>query len=319
MEPPPKLEVRPKADLGQKVKGILIGTLIGILSEVGGYLLMRGNQQQFGDVVFIMVPLAAGFLIAIFTPRNTRVMGCAAGTILLTLSILIFTGLEGYICCFMALPLLLASVAAGAGLGTLIKERWLKGKSNSAGLKLLLLGCTVMLLIGARDLERPLINVPRQETFEKSINIFGSSENAWNLIKAMDKLGGPKPFLLKIGLALPESCEVSHEGVGGTRVCHFNCGIISQQITEWHPYESMRFKISQSTLPGRHWLKFVEAGYDFVPEGTNTLVIRKTTISSKLYPRWYWRLFESWGVQSEHEYVLNDLKRRAELATGKKP
>lgn len=30
-------------------------------------------------------------------------------------------------------------------------------------------------------------------------------------------------------------------------------------------------------------------------------VIRKSGISSRLYPRWYWRPLEAWDVQSEHD------------------
>jgi hypothetical protein len=75
----------------------------------------------------------------------------------------------------------------------------------------------------------------------------------------------------------------------------------------------MKVKITESTLPGRHWLKFVDASWEFIPQGDKTLAVRKKTISSRLYPRWYWRQFEEYGVQSEHEYVLSVLLRRAEL------
>lgn len=274
---------------------------------------MRGEQQQFGLVVFFLVPSVAGFLVAIFTAEGTRAFGCALCTILLTLSILIFTGWEGYICCIMALPLLLAGVGVGTIIGIAIKRHAdERGRGNSSGSKMLFLVGATVLLLGAKKLEQPYISVPRNETFEQRIKIPVNPAKAWDLIKAMDHLNGPKPFLLKIGLPIPESCELDKEAVGGQRVCHFNSGIIAQEIIDWNPPVAMRFKINRSTLPGRHWLKFVEAGYDFIPDSEGTIVVRKTTISSGLYPRWYWRMFEEWGVQSEHSYVLADLKRRAD-------
>ena len=305
--------VLPETKPNKRFWGVLIGVAVGVLFELGGYLLMRGKQEQFGAVVFILVPFIAGFFIAIFTPQGTRLLACLVGTLLLTISILIFIGLEGYICCFMALPLLFVGVGLGVRMGMAFKTRFLNGKKNSPLIKMLLLFSAGFLLVGAKSLEQPFIEKPRYETFEQRVTIPASPAKAWDLIKAMNRLDAQKPFLFKLGLPIPQSCEVDKEAVGGKRICHFNSGIIAQEITEWNPPTSMKFKITDCTLPGRHWLKFVEASYDFIPDGDKTIVVRKTTISSKLFPRWYWRNFEAWGVQSEHEFVLTDLKRRAEL------
>ncbi len=305
--------VLPATNPRKKFWGVLIGVAVGVLCELGGYLLMRGKQEQFGTVVFILVPFIAGFFIAIFTPNGTRLIACLVGTLLLTLSILIFIGLEGYICCLMALPLLFVGVGLGVRMGMGFKDRFINGKKNSSQIRMLLLFGAAFMLVGAKSLEQPFIESPRYETFEQRVTIAASPAKAWDLIKAMNRLDAHKPFLLRLGLPIPQSCEVDKEAVGGKRICHFNSGIIAQEITEWNRPDSMKFKITDCTLPGRHWLKFVEAGYDFIPDGDKTIVVRKTTISSKLYPRWYWRNFEAWGIQSEHEFVLTDLKRRAEL------
>ena len=305
--------VLPAAKTHKRFWGVLIGVAVGVLCELCGYLLMRGNQEQFGTVVFILVPFIAGFFIAILTPNGTRLVACLVGTLLLTLSILIFIGLEGYICCFMALPLLFVGVGLGVRIGMGFKDRFINGKKNSSQIKMLLLFSAALMLVGAKNLEQPFIENPRYETFEQRVTIAAPPAKAWDLIKAMNRLDAHKPFLLQLGLPIPQSCEVDKEAVGGKRICHFNSGIIAQEITEWYRPDSMKFKITDCTLPGRHWLRFVEAGYEFIPDGDKTIVVRKTMISSKLYPRWYWRNFEAWGVQSEHEFVLIDLKRRAEL------
>ena len=307
--PPLPPELKPTV----KFRGLLIGVIVGVLCELGGYLLLRGQQDEYGEVVFLLVPFITGFLIALFTPVGTRLMACLLGTLLLSLSVLIFTGLEGYICCLMASPLVFGCVCMGAWLGRGFNGRFLRGRKNSTPLKLLLLVVMATVLVAAKDIERPYIEKPRYETFAQSVTLPVPPAQAWELVKSMDRLDAPKPFLLEIGLPVPQSCTVEKEAVGGKRICYFNSGIIAQEITEWDFPKAMKIKIVNSTLPGRHWLKFVEASYDFVPAGSNTIVIRKTVISSKLYPLWYWRGFEAWGVQSEHTYVLSDILRRAKL------
>jgi hypothetical protein len=311
---PPVLAKTPKAKPSKNFWGVLIGVAVGVLCEIGGYLLMRGDQQEYGSVIFILVPFVTGVVITIFTPQGTRILACVVGTVLLCLSVLIFTGLEGYICCFMALPLVLVGVGLGALIGLGVKERFIKEKKNSAQIKMLLLVFMATFLVAAKNVEMPLIKNPRYETFEQSVTLPVLPDKAWNLVKSMNRLEATKPFLLKIGLPIPQSCEVDEEAVGGNRVCYFNSGMISQKITEWDFPKSMKVDVIKSTLPGRHWLKFIDAGYDFIPNGNKTIVVRKTTISSHLYPRWYWRPFEEWGVQSEHKYVLSDVLRRAQLS-----
>ena len=313
-EAPPVLQMTKP---NKKFWGVLIGVVVGVLCELGGYLLMRGKQEEFGQVVFILVPFISGFLIAVFTPPGTRILACLVGTLLLTLSVLIFTGWEGYICCFMASPLVLVGVGLGALMGMGFKNRFVAGKKNSLPIKMLVLVSMASLLMAAKSVEKPFIEKPRCEIVEKSVTLPVSPDKAWDLVKSMNRLDAKKPFLLKIGLPIPQSCEVDQEAVGGKRICYFNAGIINQEITEWNFPKSMKVKIVSSTLPGRHWLKFIEASYDFIPDGDKTIVIRKTMISSGLYPRWYWRIFEDWGVQSEHEYVLSDILRRAELIANK--
>ncbi len=60
-------------------------------------------------------------------------------------------------------------------------------------------------------------------------------------------------------------------------------------------------------MPGRHWLGFENAEYRLQANGHLTLLTRTTTISSHLHPAWYWRRFERLGVESEHDYILQDV------------
>lgn len=290
---------------------MLVGVLVGLLFEIGGYLLLRGNQTAFGWVMFIGVPTVMGFAITLFTETKWQTFWSILATWAIGIGFLILVKWEGWICCVLATPLLLLFALIGAMIGHHVRV-WLLKKNIQIISKFLMLGLAMMFLVGAKAVEKPYLN-SRLEIFNSSVTVPVTPEKAWDLIKSIECVDTHKPLMLAIGLPVPQSCTLDKEGVGGKRICYFNQGIIAQEITEWNPPNFMKVKITESTLPGRHWLKFVDASYEFIPQGDKTLVARTTTISSRLYPRWYWRQFEEYGVRSEHEYVLSDLVRRAEL------
>jgi hypothetical protein len=298
-----------------KTKGfrskIFIGVAVGWLFEVGGYLFLRGNQTAFGWVMFIIVPAFMGFAISLFTETKRQAFWGIFGALVFGLAFLILEEMEGWICCVLASPLLMACAFIGASIGQIVRT-WLLKMNIKIISKFLMLGIAMLFIVGAKAIEKPYLN-SRLEIFNSSVSVPVTPEKAWDLIKSVERIDTHKPLLLAIGLPLPKTCTLDKEGVGGKRVCYFDQGIIAQEISEWNPPHFMKTKITASTLPGRHWLKFVDASYEFLPQDGKTLVIRTTTISSRLYPRWYWRQFEEYGVRSEHEYVLSDLVRRAEL------
>lgn len=310
MEPPINPPVCSEAKPAETFKlKILLGMVAGLLFELGGYLLLRGNQAAFGWVMFIGVPMVMGFAIALFTETKWQTFWSIFVTLAIGIGFLILVEWEGWICCILASPLLLAVAIPGAVLGHVVRV-WLLPKNIKIISKLLMMSLAIVFLVGAKAVERPHL-ISRLEAFSSSVTVPVTPEKAWDLIKSIERVDTHKPLLLAIGLPVPQSCTLDKEAVGGKRVCYFDQGIITQEITEWNPPRFMKTKITGSTLPGRHWLKFVDASYEFIPHGNETLVIRTTTISSRLYPRWYWRQFEQYGVCSEHEYVLSDLARRA--------
>ena len=118
-----------------------------------------------------------------------------------------------------------------------------------------------------------------------------------------------------VGLPIPVRCEMEGSGVGAKRTCYFDHGYIQETVIEWSPPKVMQLSIDRTNMPGRHWLSFENARYDLRREGGETLLTRTTVINSNLYPAWYWRPFERWGVRSEHEYIFGDLARRTPRPT----
>jgi len=113
-----------------------------------------------------------------------------------------------------------------------------------------------------------------------------------------------------MGLPVPEKCLLEAERVGARRICYFDGGRIEEEVTEMNKPFLLKMKVTHYDLPGIKWLTFKDAIYTFHPHDQGTIITRITTYTSSLAPRFYWSLCEQSAIESEHEYVLNDLKRR---------
>lgn len=290
-------------------KGVALGTLVGVLLQLGGYLLTRGDRSEFGWVMFVVVPFVSGFAVAAVVRRPRRVAACVVAGGIITFSVLLFTGWEGIICCAMSLPLVGAGVAIGAYIGYRVRGRFIDQMAAPGRAAALIVFLSPFFIAAADRVERPFRAVQQREVFTTETTVSASPERTWDLVAQMQKLDGPRPFLLRAGLPIPTRCELSATAVGARRVCYFDSGIIAQEVTEWQRPSFMGLRVTENTLPGRHWLSFIDASYELFPEGRQTRIVRHTTIGTRLYPRWYWRPLERWGVTSEHEFVFSNLQR----------
>jgi hypothetical protein len=290
----------------------IIGTGVGSLFFLAGYLLVVGNQESFASVMFLLVPFVSGFSIAAVTRSGALLTACCITTCIISLSVLIELGFEGYICCLMALPLIAIGMAIGALIGYLVRGRFLVSSPNGQRNTTLLMMAGPIVIVSANHLEKPHRSIERVERIATTIEVGATPEEAWRNIIRMPKLEGDRPFLLRIGLPVPNRCTLEGEAVGATRVCHFDQGVIGQEVTEWDEPRRFAVRTTEATLPGRHWLRIGDAEYDLKPTPAGTQVTRWSSIGSKLYPRWYWRPLEAWGVESEHHFVLSSLKRAVE-------
>ncbi len=300
----------PKTPWKKSVVAITSITLMGVAIAIIGYTSVYDNHESFGIVMFCLLPFLVGFPIG-YAAMDTKVVKWSLIlTGVISFGFLMITRLEGWICCCMALPLITLFVLPGALIGHWVRKR-LESRANPHALLGIVLVCSAGIFTGAAEVEKPYRNRARYETFETRVLIPAPPERAWALIERMDKVEAEKPFLIRIGLPTPLRCELENKNVGGKRICIFDKGRIEQEVTGWDPPRSMTTRITGNTLPGRRWLGFRTAGYDFTPVDGGTEVTRKSEISSRLYPRWYWRPLEAWGVLSEHAYVLSSVERRA--------
>ncbi len=56
--------------------GVVLGTLVGVIFQLAGYLLVRGARSEFGWVMFVVVPFVSGFAVAAVVRRPKRILAC---------------------------------------------------------------------------------------------------------------------------------------------------------------------------------------------------------------------------------------------------
>jgi hypothetical protein len=298
--------------------GALVGVFAGFVYGLAGFFLLRiPNAPQMGGVLFLLLPLVVGATIALVTPRPIAGVAILSGmvSLLFCLATLISTHAEGILCAVLAFPVVFVALLIGVGIGTVLRKM-IRPFESSNGTKMnaLILALGPVLLFGGHVLEQKNYPEPRTAVVTTTMHLAAKPEEVWRNIQSLDSLAGRKPFLMHVGLPIPQKCVLEGTSVGSKRICYFDQGSIEESVLEWDPPRKMRLAIDRTNMPGRHWLSFNGAEYDLSGDATGTTITRTTTIRSTLRPAWYWGPFERWGVQSEHEYLFGDLAGRFSTA-----
>ena len=292
------------------VAAVVVGGLTAAAFGIGGFYFINDRTGSMGTVLFGLLPVATGFATALVVQGRKLIISSLCLGALICTAILLLTGMEGWVCVLMSSPLIAVGLTIGAFLGALIRRFVIDRVRKKHLATLLMLAVLPFFLMGANKAEEQSRRTPRFETFTSTLLVDGPRDRVWNQLKTFDQIKGSKGLLMTIGLPVPVSCTMSGEGVGATRTCYFESGHIEERVTEWNPPTSMKFEIIAFDVPGRPWLSFKDASYDLTQEGERTLIMRKTTIISRLSPAWYWRRMEKIGVETEHEYLFEEVKRR---------
>ena len=297
-----------KALVKPMVVGAATGTAVGLLSF--GFLTFA-QHPGMGTTLFVLSPIAAGFSIALVARSPHSTTAAALLSVVFSLVLLIVLGKEGGLCAVLALPIIVLAVFIGLGIGALanlfVVDR-AKNQTTTTGMLLLL---APVLILAGEKIETPFLLSPRTEVIQTQVEVHDSPERVWPNILSIDNIQASKPFLMYVGLPIPQRCELHGQGVGSKRTCYFDVGFIEETVTGWNPPYYMGLSIDRTHMPGRHWLGFERAEYRLEPRGDMTLLTRQTTVRSYLHPSWYWCRFERLGVESEHIYILRDVVLRA--------
>lgn len=299
---------------GKTSIGLVVGTTTAVVFGLGGFFLVNDRTGAMGSVLFMALPIATGFATALVVRGKKLALTCLLIGLLISTVVLLITRMEGWVCVLMSMPLLAVALAFGAVLGVLFRRVAIdKMQKQQLGI-FLTLAVLPFFLMGANSAEEQARRILRPETIANTFVTDASREVVWNQLKTFDRIKGSKGLLMTIGLPVPVSCTMSGEGVGATRTCYFEQGHIAERVTEWKPPSSMKLEITEFDVPGRPWLSFKDASYELTNENGHTVVTRRTTILSRLSPAWYWRPLEKIGVETEHEYLFEEVKRKIEAA-----
>jgi len=295
-------------------KAILAGMVTATAFGLGGFFLIRDTSGAMGSVLFVLLPLVTGIATGLIA-RGKRLIiaSLVIGALICTIFLLI-TGFEGFVCVLMSSPLLAIGLTVGAIVGAFIRRHLIEKSNRPTSLNILSLLLLSFFLMGANSAETKTRQTPREESVTHSLLVDAAPDRVWNQLRNLDKISSSKGFLMRIGLPVPVSCEMEGTGVGAKRTCYFEKGHIEERVTEWNPPHSMQFDVVDFDVPGRPWLSFKDAGYSITVENGHTRITRTTTIVSRLSPAWYWRSLEKIGVETEHLYLFEELKRRLDGA-----
>lgn len=270
---------------------------------IAGFLFLHFDIVGYGFSFFMLFPLAVGFAIGTHDKKKRGIYSLIFGA-LVFFGFLLAGALEGLICVAMALPLFLIMIY----IGYKVQQKVIRNEPEETE-KLMISITPILLLLLMNPIEQMIIPEPKVITIINSITLDYSPEIVFDEVKQMEKLDANKPIGLFLGLPSPYKCELEADTVGAKRNCLFSNGKIVAEITKYEKGKVLEMDVIDYTLTGRDWFEFIDAKYTFQKLDGKTKITRTSSYKSILNPRVYWAPLESWGIEQEHKFVLNSLKK----------
>jgi len=293
-----------------KVNRLFIAAIATFLLCTLGFTLFHFELVGLGYTFFIVVPLCIGYSLGIKLDWGISLVIAVMMGLTLFFFLLLTAGFEGLVCVIMLLPIFIPVVLIGILIGYNLRKRSLKTDKKNI-IKISLYPLIVLLFSGG--IEHFFSNKFENAKVESTIYLPYEASTVYDFIKSVDTLAGKRSLLMNLGLSVPQKCVLEKEEVGAKRTCYFENGTIEEKVTDIKRGEYIKMKVTNYDLPGFKWLKFDDAIYLFDQKGDSTKLTRITTYQSQLKPRIYWEFWERQAIEAQHDYVLNDLKRRLEI------
>jgi hypothetical protein len=293
-----------------KVNRLFIAAIATFLLCTLGFTLFHFELVGLGYTFFIVVPLCIGYSLGIKLDWGISLVIAVMIGLTLFFFLLLTAGFEGLVCVIMLLPIFIPVVLIGILIGYNLRKRSLKTDKKNI-IKISLYPLIVLLFSGG--IEHFFSNKFENAKVESTIYLPYEASTVYDFIKSVDTLAGKRSLLMNLGLSVPQKCVLEKEEIGAKRTCYFENGTIEEKVTDIKRGEYIKMKVTNYDLPGFKWLKFDDAIYLFDQKGDSTKLTRITTYQSQLKPRIYWEFWERQAIEAQHEYVLNDLKRRLEI------
>ncbi|WP_300598017.1 hypothetical protein [Niabella sp.] len=137
-----------------------------------------------------------------------------------------------------------------------------------------------------------------------------TSEQLWPLL-FHSKMDTRKPCYFLLGLPKPEECRLAdgNGGVGATRECVSDKGLIRQTILEWVPAKKLRFEMRETSIYFGPCVDTIVETFVLTPvSATETTITRTTEFTLKPGARILASLPMWIGLKSIHRYVFRNWK-----------
>src|ERR1043165_2551925 len=89
------------------IVAVFIGMVVATAFAIGGFFLIRDNSGSMGSVLFLLLPIATGFATALVVRGKRLIVASLCLAVVLSSSVLLFTGMEGWVCVLMSAPLVI--------------------------------------------------------------------------------------------------------------------------------------------------------------------------------------------------------------------
>lgn len=309
-------------------KWIAIGVAIGVTSiVVVGLITFSVNVlQEYGAVLFTLVPLALGILstsvYGLFRQRSLKESAQVSFyTLALACGILILFNTEGIVCILMASPFVAVFVFIGTLIGYKIQKR-----NRDQVVKMFSLNLLVI----------PLLMTAESEFFEResgeievktSIVINASKEVVWDNVVKFPDIPAPTEWIFRTGIAYPTSSKIIGTGEDAIRYCEFTTGSFVEPIEIWDEPNHLQFSVREqpiplkrmiyekSEVPGNMYKYFVsnKGQFRLTKIGENQVLLEGTTwYYHKIRPVSYWKIWSEYIIHSIHKRVLKHIKTTSE-------
>jgi len=270
---------------------------------IAGFLFLHFGPISYGSTFFVIFPFALGFSIGTLESEDRFYASFGLG-LLAFFGFLLAGALEGLVCVLMALPIFFIMGV----IGYLVQDKLFKGRAKKANRLMVSISPLIVLLV-LNPIEQMILPEPEVITIENSIMLNYPADLVFDEVKQMEKLDAEKPIGLLLGLPSPYKCVLDADTIGAKRNCLFSNGKIVAEITKYEKGKVLEMDVVDYTLTGRDWFEFVDATYTFKEVAGQTKITRTSSYKSILNPRFYWQPLESWGIDQEHVFVLNSLKK----------
>ncbi len=302
--PPRRLAIREDSPL------MSVATFFGSAIIFAGTIwLLILMHNRVGWAITVIAPIALGAVVAAMMRRAPGVLSAIAAVAgAFGLVVLFLAGTATLLCLVTAM----ASAVGGAVIGVHVAGSWnawaplaLQRLGGWFLAALVLLPFPVHYFEFARGAE-PLRRVVTSRT------IAAQPASVWAAVRTYDEIATPPPWQFSLGLPRPLGTEGPLAEVGDVQRCRYTRGEVTKRLNIRAPESELTFEITRQEKLFKRSGRLARGSFLLAPApgGATTLTL-VSEYEPLLFPRAYWCWFEDWAGSALHEFILDDIERRA--------